>query len=435
MGSTTTRSVAVVQESTFAQISSSTGVPADISGESWVGLECERASVAPFGDPALQERDNTRDGTHILPPQPDSMWDSANSRWHQRRTGKVTLSCPLRPMGNSALTDWDAAPLGMLLSSGMYRVDPSLESDEVQADSSVNDWQPNVLANFTVGGIVQWTKNGRQEYSAVTDLDSGGLTTVTVSPALSATPASPDVVYLMPTWVESLNMSNIGSSVSLRLSGDGWRTYATGCRMESWALSFEGDRMLCMLNITMDCAIIWDDHSSSPAAANPTILDGRRCSARGSYVVMSTGAVSSGSVPASLLRTAYSAQTWEATYTNTLAPAGRTDDLAGMSDMHVTDHSIEVTATLSTPVTALDTRVWAQAQHSLMLGMAGGGGNGEGAALYIPAATLLNDPAMRNVGGQIVMQDLQFGAGEWALDDGSTGAANTHIRLAVGGMT
>lgn len=437
MSTTHVRSVGVAVESTFGQISSTTGLP-DVSGVTWANLECDRASIETFGDPAIVERNEARDGVHTLPPHLDSMWDSTNSRWFPRRTGTITLTCSLRPMGSaSALAGWEAAPMGMLLDSGMGRLDPGAATDVVTAEVDESSWTPTTAANFVDGGIVSAIFSGRAEYAGVTDSASD----ISVSPEFSDPPAAspPQTIYLMPTWYDKLGTdtgeSGGQSSVSLRLDGDGWLGYAVGCRMES--VRWYGDGRVQKLDITMSSQMVFSDNANAAASSyEPDRTNGKVQTTRGSYAVL-TGSIAAG-VP--VTRAVYCTETWEATITNTLASVGCSNSAIGMADMEVTDTVVEVTTTLSQPTTPdaathaakFDYSLWSQTSHSLMLGTAPTG-ESEGAALYIPAAHLTNDGGTRDLGGDIVMQTLTWSAGRWSNDTAGDATANTPIRLAIGG--
>ena len=72
----THRSLSVATESTFGSLSSSTGLP-DSTGLSFISLPCERDPVIIYGDVVANERLETRDGPHGLPPEPDTVWSGS----------------------------------------------------------------------------------------------------------------------------------------------------------------------------------------------------------------------------------------------------------------------------------------------------------------------------------------------------------------------
>ena len=96
--SVTHRSLSVAVESSFGSLSSTTGLP-DNSGLSFTSIPCERDPIIVYGDPVVSERNDARDGTYGLAPEPDTVW-SGGSRV-RRRTGQVTLRLDLTTVGSS----------------------------------------------------------------------------------------------------------------------------------------------------------------------------------------------------------------------------------------------------------------------------------------------------------------------------------------------
>ena len=114
--SVTHRSLSVAIESAFGSISSSTGLP-DNSGLTYVSIPCERDPIIVYGDPVVSERNDARDGTYGLPPEPDTVW-SGGSRV-RRRTGTVNLRLDLTTIGAGGTNyDFGGGYLGALLGAG-----------------------------------------------------------------------------------------------------------------------------------------------------------------------------------------------------------------------------------------------------------------------------------------------------------------------------
>lgn len=432
MASATIRSVHVATESTFARISSS-GVP-DASGASFAPLEFDRASLSYDGQShEMNEMDAGRGSVYHRPPEPVSMLVSGTRV--RRRTGTVSLRIPWRGLGAATPNygSYSAMPAGRIISSGAGVLTPATTSDAVGAVAvSTTRWTPTAIASFPeneIGAGVAVDISGRKEFSFITDRIDGGTDYVIVSPAFSRslTSASSDRVWNCLTLYSALGIasSGLGESVTLRLDGDGWRTYCYGGIAESysWTLS---NRCL-YLDVVLRFAVIQDDHASATTVSNPTRADGQIAHALGSYVVI-TGTIGTTS-PAELARASYGVDEWSFTWTNTVSGRGRSDDLAGISAWEVTDVTATASVTLATPSTTFDSLFLSRTEVSVMLGC-GPTGQGEGACFYLPAAHLTSDAAVRDVGGERVRQTLNFRNGYWSLDDSSTAPADTSVRMA-----
>ena len=176
--SVTHRSLSVAVESAFGSLSASTGLP-DNSGLTYTSIPCERDPIVVYGDPVVSERNDARDGSYGLPPEPDTVWSSGARV--QRRTGQISLRLDLTTIG-SAADNYDSNYLGYLLGAGLLTAKHSVTSDAVSSVSDVNTFSPTTTStNYAVGAILGAELNGRAEFSAVTDNDVSG--DVTVSPA------------------------------------------------------------------------------------------------------------------------------------------------------------------------------------------------------------------------------------------------------------
>ena len=426
MSTARVRGVRVALEGTFANVASTTGIPST-AGLTFYTLEADAANITTFGDPTLNERNDARSDWYSLPPEPETMW-SGGSRV-RRRTGTITLSVPLRGIGDpfaGPYATYAAMPLHMLLQSGMTAYAPAgALTDDVAANVSANRWTPTSLAAYEIGQGIAYDRNNRREYAFVTDNPAD----VYVSPGFSGIPAIADTMRMCETLFSRAGTAP-GSSVALELTGDGWRTYAYGCRMQSVTITTPPRK--ATLDITIQCAFVTDDHAGGILSQNPARTAGAVAHALGSYAVISATSIGT-TTPATLGRTVLACDEWTFTLTNTLTPRGWSNDITGMSDMEVT--STEATARLvGTVESSLASDLWNQTERSLLLGL-GPIGQGNGAAFYIPAAVLQVDASKREYGTDRVRMELQYRNGLWSLDDTAGMAAgapgDSSVRIAL----
>jgi hypothetical protein len=166
----------------------------------------------------------------------------------RRRTGTVNLRLDLTTIGASGTNyDFGGGYLGALLGAGFESLVAGSGSDSITAISDVNTFTPTSSANYLHGGIIGVEVNGRAEYSAVTDADVAG--EVTVSPAFSSGFTGTATARLMQSWVpgQRTNLGNTLYSVSFRVDGVGFRSYAYGCVLESMQLSLDNGRVMADL--------------------------------------------------------------------------------------------------------------------------------------------------------------------------------------------
>lgn len=429
MASPHIRGLAVAVESAgtgFGNVAAATGVPST-SGLTFASMEVRKGSLSTFGEPVVDDRaDEARGGAFIRPAEHVTMYSGGSPI--RRLMGSISLTVPVRTIGSAAaFANYGAMPLAQLLSSGMGVHTPSASTVAVAAAGAgtATSWTLDTGqgASSDVGQLVKYDLNGRAEFSAVTSITGD---VITASPAYSAAPANSADFRLCQTWYNALGTSTLGSSVALRIDGDGWRWYAYGCRMESVRFYLESRQL--MADITLQAAYCDEDHTSA-AITEPTFADGERAHSLGSYAVISSASIGTTS-PAELARTALDMADFELTYTNTLAPLGHSDDILGMSDMEVTDVAIEGSMTLPAPVAGLEDLYLNGEQRSICIGF-GATGAGNGAAVYIPAATMTSDGAVRGLDGDTVQQVLNFGMGNWTLDNSDAGPGDTNFRFGM----
>ena len=430
--SVTHRSLSVAVESSFGSLSSTTGLP-DNSGLSFTSIPCERDPIIVYGDPVVSERNDARDGTYGLAPEPDTVW-SGGSRV-RRRTGQVTLRLDLTTVG-SAVNNYSSNYLGHLLGGGLNTTTGLTHSDVVSAISDVNTFTPTTTStNYFTGSIIGADLNGRAEYSAVTDNDLAG--DVTVSPAFSSGFTGTPTMRLLQTWfVPSRDeLGTTQHSLAFRVDGVNFRSYAYGCRLESMTLSLDNGRV--MADLTYQAALIQDDHASASGPVEPSYNSGAPCFFRGSYAVISDASPTSltdvGLTGDTLGRISLDVDDFTLTVTNTLTPKGHSNSILAMSDMEVSDVDVELTLTLSNVNTTINDDFFNRTLRQVLVGF-GPLAAGQGGAFQIPAAYLTVDPSKYDPSGNdIVRQQLTYKASRFGGDVADTRQNyNTPFRLALG---
>ena len=425
----THRSLSVAVESSFGSLSASTGLP-DNSGLTYTSIPCERDPIVIAGEPVASERNDARDGSYMLPPEPDTVY-SGGSRV-RRRTGQIVCRVDLTTIGTSVANSYSSNYLGYLLGGGFLQVRSNIIDDTVSAVTDENEWTPSAGYDVdSIGALVSSTIAGRAEYSAITDNDSGG--NVTCSPAFSGTGYT-NVKALQTWYVPSRTYTGDRThSLSFRIDGVNFRTYAYGCVLESMSISLDSGRL--MAELTYQAALIQDDHSSAVGPVEPTYNSGSAPLFRGAYVVVSSTSPTSltnASTGDKLGRTALDVEDFTLTVTHTLTPMGHSNSIIAMSDMEISDVVVEATLTVSTVNTAIADDYFNRTVRQLLIGT-GPQGDGLGCALMIPAAMLTVDPSAYDVSGNdIVRQQLTYQQSRFGGDVAETGAGNSPFRIGLG---
>lgn len=428
--SVTHRSLSVAVETLFGSLSTSTGLP-DVSGLTYTSIPCERDPILIYGDVVASERNDARDGSYTLPPEPDSV-ESGGVKV-RRRTGQVQLRVDLTTIGTTA-NNYTTNYLGYLLGAGLLtQISPTL-TDTASGVISKNVFTPTVgFAAATVGTILSSELNGRSEYSAITDNDVGG--NVSVSPAFGAGFTGTPTVRGTQTWFTGSRTSTGDKehSVTFRVDGVNFRTYAYGCVLESLAISLDNGRL--MADMTYQSALIQDDHGSAVGPIEPTYNAGSPPFFRGSYVVISSTSPTSLTNTATgdtLARTELDCEDFSFTLTNVLTPLGHSNSILAMSDYEIGDVTTELTLTLSTVNTAINDDYFSRTVRQVIVGT-GPTGDGKGAAIMLSAGHLTTDPSKYDVGGNdIVRQQLTYASSRFGGDVAETGAGNSPVRIALG---
>tara|TARA_R100001463_G_scaffold119165_1_gene174973 strand:+ start:800 stop:2101 length:1302 start_codon:yes stop_codon:yes gene_type:complete len=431
--SVTHRSIGVINESTFGSLDSTTGLPST-SGLSFVSIPCERDPIIIYGEPVASERNDARDGSYGLPPEPDTVYSSGNRV--RRRTGQVVIQLDLTTIG-SAAGNYDSNYLGYLLGAGFKTAKHSFADDTASAVGSATDTNlftpTTVEANYTIGGLIGVEVAGRAEYTAVTNNDESN--DVAVSPALSALTTS-DTIRAMQTWYPG-SRTNTGekvSSVAFQVNGVNFRTNCFGCVLESLSITLDNGRV--MGEFTFQSACIQDDHGNAAGPVEPSYNTGAPPFFRGSYVVVSstspTSLTNAGATGDKLSRTKLDCEDFTLTVTNTLTPLGHSDSILAMSEMEISDVDVELNLTLTTLNTTINSDYFNRTVRQVLVGT-GPVGDGKGCAFMLPAAYLTNDPSAYDVSGNdIVRQTLNYKQTRFGGDVAETGAGNSPLRIALG---
>ena len=428
----THRSISVVTEATFGSIDSLTGAPS-ASGLVFLSIPCERDPIVVPGESPVSERLEARDGPFGLPPELDSTYIAGTKK--QRRTGSLTIRCDFTTLGSGA--NYDATPLGRLMNGGFKNSTPMNENDAVTVAVSDNSFTPTNIARYVLGGMFGIEINGRAEYAHVTSNNAGGAGDVGYSPKLTRALTAADTVRLLDHWYTPKGAASgaVEDSLAFKIDGVGVRTYAFGCKLESLSVSIEGGRLLG--DFVYQCAHIQDEHGSATGPVEPVIVaNGATPHFRNCYVVLSSTASTSRSDIAGndgdeLDRISLDCSEMAVTVTNTLSPVGQTSTLIGMSDLEVSDQTVEVSLTLDTANTAINNDFRDSVIRDLLIGT-GPVGDGQGMAINIPGAFLAADPQRREIDGEIVQQKLTYSASRYGGDANATGAGNAPFRIGLG---
>ena len=407
-------SVALEGSGNFGNLDSD-GLPS-AGGLTFVSIPCERDPIVISGEPVISERNDARDGPYFVPPENDTVFNTSGNRVH-RRTGQIVCRVDLTTIGSSP-ADYTSNYLGYLLGAGLLTQVPSAnaKSDTPSSKTSVNQFTPSAAyAEADIGTLLSTTIAGRAEYSAVTDNDLTG--DVTISPALSSTSFT-DVQGLQTWYVPSRTASGTYTrSLCFRIDGVNFRTFAFGCVLESLSITLDNGRL--MGEFTYNSAYITDDHDNPVGPIEPTYNAGNAPFFRGSYVVISNGSPASltnGTAGETQGRTAIDVEDFSLTLTNTLTPLGHSNSILAMSNMDISDVSVELSLTLSTVNTTVKDDYLNRVVRQVLVGT-GPVGNGLGCAIMLPAAMLTADPNVYDVSGNdIVRQTLTYSQSRYAGD-------------------
>lgn len=427
------KSLSIAIESTFGSPSATTGLP-DASVLSFTSMEMERAPLMVVGEAPVDERLDTRAAPYTLPPEVNTPCDE-NGNPIPRRTGQMTIDMVVTNIGSATTFATHAdTPIGIMLNSVMQSsVPPAALADTLGATLTTTTLTPGVPGNYEDGIGIAINIDGVGEYAFVTD---GGGTPVTFSPAFSQAPTVGETMRIGTTYSVRNDMGNLGPSFALRGDGDGWRWYASGCRIAALAIT-PSPRMI-KYSFTVQMADVRDDNGNAAVLAgtnivNPVVADGCVAHMGMTKSKVTTVTVNSISSPAASAQTPIIVDEFSATLTFTLAAKGTAENVMGISDYEVTDFGCEVEIQASDPVAALTQDAFTRREmHGLVLGL-DNVSEGNGLAIYLPAAALQTDPNVLDMSTDLIRNTYTFKqGGPWTGDVTSVNAASTVFRLLWG---
>lgn len=416
MATTSIRGVRVAVEGSFGSPDAN-GFPST-SGLTFYGLECDRAGLDIPGDPQVAERVESRASFYDLPPEP--LAAQSGGAYIRRRKGDVVLKVPVRGLGSgTAFATYAAIPWMMLLRSSLASQVPSDASDALSSTGTANSHTVTTAAEFVAGGGFKTDVAGRPVYRYTTRKVGS---VIDYSPGISALAGGTTQRHLQTMYYAT--GATIGASVVLELAGHNWVSYAYGCRMRSLRLVVE--KGMALWEITMACAYITDAHSSGVNAVDPTRASGAVAQLRNSWVEI-TQAIGT-TTPAALTGVQVAVDDVRFSLDVSLTEVGTTSNTLGIADMEPTDYTATLGLTLSGISTTYADDLLTQTQRSVLVGF-GPIGTGQGFCIYVPAATVQNDPSAYDLSGETVRMSLEFKPGLWTLDSSSTAPAQTPCRL------
>lgn len=442
MSTSAIRSVSVAPEGSFANINPLTGAPTT-AGLVYVGLECERASVLPFGEPVLQERENARAGPHSFPAEYET--GKVAGALVTRLQGTIELSCVVRTLGDVSapgagdFVTYTTIPWVQLLES-MFATDAIAGvgnlDDVIWGPVGPNSFTPTTPGRFDPGQLFNVNIGDRIEWSAVTEKAAN----ITYSPAMSRPLdlVAPDVIRPARTFYAPEDLLTArGLSVAIDLDGDGWGYHAFGCRAESVKFELRG-RML-LATFTMRAAHI--QPKAVPAPTDPRVALGSVAHLVDCYVVYSSPApVDGNAAPVGLTRTPVPVSAFEATFSQPLVARGTPENIVGVAEWEVgADPTYEMTMTVSVPDTVIENDLRDQVQRNWLVGFGphgpvgfgAGFESGDGAAIMFPAGHMTTSPVLRNLGNGLVEQDIALSNGRY-YGDLPAGAPPAHSSVRIG---
>lgn len=426
--------LSVAWEGSFGNLSATSKLPT-VAGITWYPAPVVRANWVGASRQPEYALNLTRSRSHEFPGVPSTVYNrTAGALWGaspgspvQRWLGDITLEGPLWTIGDgTAISSYNLHPIIMTWLSSLEVDAPGGGlSDTVALVGTANSHTATVAADYAIGRGLAAVINNALEFSLVSDI-AGAV--VTYSPAFSqALPTTADLVRHCYTLYPRLGTPTV--SAMMRFNMNGRQYYAFGCRVSEIALQFDGETLTHRTTV-QPSVILRDD---TGAALDPWVKpDGSPAQFKQSHHVVSA-AISSGSVPASLARTALSLHSWSGAMRFGLSPVGGGhDSILGRSGTEVTSYSAEASVTAE-PSSTLDAMKVSREERSLVLGCGPAGGRGVlegwGCAFAIMAAHLAESPALDEGPEQRHVLNATFRAGRYALEDASADAANTEFRF------
>lgn len=357
-----------------------------------------------FGDPKVSDIDHDRDGVGRRPGEPDSWLESG--AYKQHFAGELTWTHAIRGIGDGTNYDADARPLDMMLRSGLGVIPAPSESggsgpaDTVTAGSSTTAYTGTDGSAYAQGGLMRYDGVGAIGAQAAQVLSAdAGTHVVNYNPSFLDAAGAPlalgaaDVVRMMRTYWAGDNMT-LGSTLAAEIHAPNALQKAVLGRLRQLVIEDGVERRLQM-TASVVFAHSWFDHSSADPSGLVTCASGNRirrirCQTVYTDPVATHGKAAAGvAIGTGVDGNRVTVRSYKLTITNQLVPVPA-DNVLGMSDMEVLNTDVLLELETSRPVTAFDgdlfagrDRAWVQTWGPV--------GNGEGAAVLLPAAHIAPD--------------------------------------------
>ena len=441
----THRSISIALEDSFGSLNND-GFPSP-SGLSWVSLPAERDAILLAGDFPMNERLEARDGSHALPPEPDTAWDVSGKRVH-RRVGTLQVKIDFTTLGDMPGT-YDGTGLGLLMGAGFKSWAPAtLKGPQTVTFSANNKFDSaDVSPELVAGALLGYRSVGAvSEYTSVTAANVGASNTCSISPKLSI--GNGDTVDLFPMetyWVGTgLESGQAQHSVAFRIDGQNFRSYAFGCKMQSLNITVENGRVIGTFEYK--CAFVTDDHDGSyygeafEGPIEPVVLQGASQHFRAAAVVLSASPVqysrtnAPGPFGEMLNRKEFKTETFSLTLSQNLEPLATSTSILTCSDYEITSVDISLEVQITNPDTDILEDMQDRVLRQLMVGT-GPVKTGCGMCIYLPSAFLTVDAKKYEIGGEITRQTLTYSASRCGSDikGGATDIpGNSFFRIGLG---
>lgn len=439
MSTASVKRVVIAAESTYASISSSTGLPVRPSG---VGVAFERASVDVQGGASeLVERGVPTRGAFAQPPEVSTMF-SGGAR-QRRQTGDVTLRMRVHGYGAGAVggtpADIMATPLALILRTVMGSAAPGSALPAIAAGPVANagvvefDSPPGLVAGEVVLALV----DGCVVANRVTDVAGNVATFLHYWPRQIITG---DKLVRGAQFFVGVDgtLGTHGPSVYVGLYTLDTITDCYGCRLSSITFAPEGGQLFA--DVTLRAAIIQPDIDTAGTVVLPApapVYLAPTCTLRGSALLRTngdTGPLAGTSAPLSLASAEmpYQLDGWSLALTFELVPIGTGCGLAGEQGVEVGSWSVTYGYTRHITRTDDEDDLLNAVSRGLALAagpITSGSNDHNGWGCSIPAACLTADPNVSAPDGSLLQQALAYRAADYA---GDTGLSRT-VAIFLGG--
>ena len=421
-----------------ASVSTSTG-QVDVSGLTFRGVECDRASITWTSEPTLDEDTTVTTGFESRAPELDTMW--ASGARLDRARAEVTISgIPIRPYGGGAVAPAIMAnaqdmPLVQILSSSLFAYDSGGVA-LASGGAGANAGQTQLATPLAIGEIVMFDVGGRMEAARTTNMGGG---VATFGTYLSTALSGGDPVYRGLNFFSQTgaNSGSVGAALAAKISTDaGTQTLTMG---RASRLRFYVENGAWNLEATIQFEYVATDISTGGTVADPARTSGAVQRLHGVRPCYSSSAaphdISAGfSSARSALDEVES--DLEVVIEHTLTPAARVDTVVGVSDTTIT--STTITATI--PAHDIKTNIAKDLRDSVCRQFVlpgapvnDGSTTANGFALVLSAAYQTASAEVLSIDGELVSQAITVTCGQYGGDAGSETYKNAPFGLFLGG--